>query len=138
MPEKLEAEMPQILGWIIQGCIRLNKDFKGVVPKPKCLEEALSSYKSEMDTSNLYIASNCENFPGYKTSAALLFKDYKKWAMDNNEYLMPEHKFKEDMQKHGFSLVKDSVEGWVYKGIKLNADKKGHDFALDLLDIDED
>lgn len=136
MPEKLEAEMPQILGWVIQGCIRLHREYKGVVPKPKCLEDALSSYKSEMDTVNLYIASNCENFPGYKTGASLMFQDYKKWALDNNEHLMPEHKFRSEMQSHGFKLKKDSVEGWVYSGIKLNADKKGHDFALDLLDID--
>lgn len=138
MPEKLEAEMPQILGWVIQGCIKLNNEYKGIVPKPKCLEEALADYKNEMDTVNLYIASNCENFPGYKTSAALLFQDYKKWALDNNEHLMPEHKFKADMQKHGFSARKDSVEGWVYVGIKLNADKKGHNFAMDLLDIEEE
>ena len=132
MPEKLTAEMPQILGWIIQGCIKLNRDYKGVVPKPKCLEEALSDYKNEMDTVNLYIASNCQNFPGYKTGATTLFQDYKKWALDNNEHLMPDHKFKADMQKHGFQLKRDSNEGWVYVGIKLNSDKKGHDFAMDM------
>lgn len=131
MPEKLEAEMPQILGWIIQGCIKLNNEHNGVVPKPKCIEEALSDYKNEMDSVNIYIASNCQNFPGYKTSAAKLFQDYKKWALDNNEFLMSESKFKADMVKHGFSIKKDANEGWVYVGIKLNSDQKGHDFDLD-------
>lgn len=140
MPEKLEAEMPKILGWIIQGAIKLNKDYKGVVPKPKCLEEALADYKSEMDTVNLFIASCCQNFQGYKTSASLLFQNYKKWALDNNEHLMPEHKFKADIQKHGFSLKRDSNVGWVYVGIKLNSDKKGHDFTeeINLLENLED
>ena len=132
MPEKLEAEMPQILGWIIQGCIKLNKEYKGVVPKPKCLEEALADYKNEMDTVNLYLASNCENFSGYRTSATTLFQDYKKWALDNNEHLMPEHKFKTEMKAHGFQLKRDSNDGWIYIGVKLNSDKKGHNFALDL------
>lgn len=135
MPEKLEAEMPQILGWIIKGCIKLNSEYNGVVPKPKCLEEALADYKNEMDTVNLYIASNCENFQGYKTNASTLFQDYKKWALDNNEHLMPEHKFKADMQKHGFQLKRDSNVGWVYVGIKLNSDQKGHDFKVDLLEV---
>ena len=36
------------------------------------------------------------------------------------------------MQKHGFQLKRDSNEGWVYVGIKLNSDKKGHDFAMDM------
>lgn len=135
MPEKLEAEMPQILGWIIQGCLKLHNEYNGVVPKPKCLEEALADYKNEMDTVNLYIASNCQNFPGYRTPASTLFQDYKKWALDNNEHLMPEHKFKADMQKHGFQLKRDSNSGWVYIGVKLNSDQKGHDFKVDLLEV---
>ena len=132
MPEKLEAEMPKILGWIIQGCIKLNKEYKGVVPKPKCLEEALADYKNEMDTVNLFIASECEVFPGYKTSATTMFQAYKKWALDNNEHLMPEHKFKAEMKAHNFQLKRDSNDGWVYIGVKLNSDRKGHNFALDL------
>lgn len=131
MPEKLAREMPQILGWIIKGCLKLNNEYKGVVTKPKCLEEALSDYKNTMDAVNLFIASKCQNFPGYKTSAELLFQTYKKWALDNNEYLMPESKFKIDMIKHGFALKRDANEGWVYMGIKLNSDQKGHDFALE-------
>lgn len=134
MPNKLAKEMPQILGWIIQGCIKLYKDYKGIVPKPKCLEEALSDYKNNMDTVNLYIASNCQNFPGYKTSANALFQNYKKWALDNNEYLMSESNFKADIIKHNFPLKRDANEGWVYIGIKLNSDKKGHDFEIDLME----
>lgn len=131
MPEKLAAEMPQILGWMIKGNIKLNNEYKGIVPKPKCLEEALSDYKGEMDVVNVYIASHCQNFPGYKTSAIRLFQDYKKWALDNNEYAMPESKFKADMVKHGFACIKDVNEGWVYVGIKLNSDQKGHIFGED-------
>lgn len=131
MPEKLEKELPQILGWLIQGCLKLYNENKGVVPKPKCLEEALADYKNNMDVINLYIASNCQNFPGYKTSAAKLFQDYKNWAKNNNEYEMSESRFKADMISHGFALKRDANEGWIYVGIKLNSDKKGHDFALD-------
>ncbi len=132
MPEKLNAELPQILGWLIQGCLKLNKEHNGVIPKPKCLEEALADYKNNMDVVNLYIANNCQNFPGYKTSAARLFQDYKMWARNNNEYDMSESRFKADMISHNFALKKDANEGWVYVGIKLNSDKKGHDFAMDL------
>lgn len=138
MPEKLAAEMPQILGWMIQGYLKLQNDYNGVVPKPKCLEEALSDYKNEMDVVNLFIASNCQNFPGYKTNASLLFQNYKKWALDNNEYAMPESKFKADMQKHNFALKRDGSDGWVYIGIKLNSDQKGHDFAIDMEAEDDD
>ena len=135
MPEKLEAELPQILGWAIQGCVELNQKHNGVIVKPKCLEEALSSYKKDMDTINLYISSNCQNFPGYKTSTKLLYQDYKNWAKDNNEYLMSEHKFKNELQNCGYPRKRDSNEGWCYIGIKLNSDKKGHDFAVDIEEL---
>lgn len=137
MPEKLEAELPQILGWIIQGYLRLKKDFNGVVPKPKFLEEALSEYKNNSDVVNLFIATKCQNFSGYKTSAERMFQEYKKWALDNNETLISEHRFKSDMKDHGFALKRDSNEGWAYIGIKLNSDKRGHDFALDLEEDEE-
>lgn len=134
MPEKLAKELPQILGWMIKGYWKLKNEHNYVVPKPKCLEEALAVYKSEMDTVNLFIMSNCQNFPGYRTSSASLFANYKKWASDNNEYFMPESKFRNDMIAHGFAHERDANEGWVYVGIKMNSDKRGHDFALDLLE----
>ena len=51
---------------------------------------------------------------------------------------MPEHKFKSEMQKHSFKLQRDSSNGWVYVGIKLNSDQKGHNFAMDLLEDTND
>ena len=48
---------------------------------------------------------------------------------------MPEHKFKQEMQKHNFKLQRDSNNGWVYVGVKLNSDKKGHNFAMDILEV---
>ena len=137
MPEKLEKEAPQILGWMIKGFYKLNNECKGIIKKPKCLEESLSDYKNNMDVINLYISSNCQNFPGYRTNADLLFQNYKKWALDNNEFLLSKHAFEMDMQKHGFSLKKDSVNGLVYIGIKLNTDHKGHNFALDFEELKE-
>ena len=128
MPEKLQKELPQILGWMIKGNLKLNNDYKGILPKPKCLEAALADYKKEMDVINLYVAAHCQNFANYKTNAMILFQDYKKWALDNNEYLMSESKFRGDMAAHGYPSKRDVNEGWVYIGIKLNSDQRGHIF----------
>ena len=131
MPKKLMAEQPQILGWIIKGNVKLEKEYKSVPPKPKCLEEALADYKQEMNVISSFIKARCVDLQGYKTSAQKLYQVYKEWAKDNNEYLMSETKFRLEMPKNGYALKRDANEGWVYVGLKLATDNRGHSFAYD-------
>lgn len=131
MPKKLKAEYPKILGWMIQGNVQLNELYKGLLPKPKCLEIALADYKREMDVIASFIQARCVEMAGYKTSAALIYQEYKNWCRDNTEYLMSETKFKLELPKRGYSLVKDANAGLQYVGLKLDTDQKGHVFADD-------
>ena len=131
MPEKLAKEMPQILGWMIQGNLRLIKEFNGILLKPRCIEDTLSTYKKNSDSINLYLEEHCMTFPGYRTSTVTLFANYKNWALTNNEYLYSESEFKNDMIQHGYEVKKDPNVGQVYIGIKLNTDTKGHVFGDD-------
>lgn len=128
MPQKLAAEAPQILGWMIQGAVRLYNEFNGKLPKPKCLEEALSDYKSSMDVIVSYLHSHCTDMAHYKTSAISIYQDYKDWARTNNEWLMSETKFKAEMTKRGYKTERDANDGEMYIGIRLNTDKKGFSF----------
>lgn len=128
MPKKLAAEFPQILGWIIKGNVKLLNQYKGILPKPKCLEEALADYKNEMDVIVSFIKDRCVDFPQYKISAVELYNEYKEWAKTNNEYLMSETKFKMELPKRGYALIKDANRGRVYVGLKLANDKRGVSF----------
>ena len=129
MPEKLQKEAPKILGWLIQGCVKLYRDHKGIIPKPKCVEEALADYRNEMDVIAAFVADRCVDFPQYKTSAVELYREYKDWAKTNNEYLMSETKFKLELPKRGYVSMKDPNVGRVYVGLKLALDKRGVSFA---------
>lgn len=129
MPKKLAKEFPQILGWIIKGNVKFIKEYNGILPKPKCLEIALTNYKQEMNVVSSFIKARCVDFPKYATPAAALYQDYKKWCIDNSEYLMPESKFKVEVPNKGYELKKDPNYGWVYIGLKLNTDTKGHVFG---------
>jgi putative DNA primase/helicase len=121
MPEKLRKELPQILGWMIQGYQMYKEEG---LSKPKCLEEALADYKNQMNVINAYIKSECSDFPGFDTPARALYQDYKEWAKDNTEYCMSEGKFKEEMVKKGYKRIR-RASGWFYIGIRMNKDKKG-------------
>lgn len=129
MPFKLAKEIPSILGWCIRGYIKYIECGKNIA-KPKCLEEALSEYKSEMDVITRFINYQCQNFPNYQTSANDLYQNYKRWALDDNEYVMPQSDFSKSMISKGYEKKRKS-EGFVYIGIKLISDRKGHSFTGD-------
>lgn len=124
MPKKLMAEMPQILGWMIQGAVKVSSaDFQ--IDKPKCLEEALVEYKTEFDTIQVFLTDMCIVFPGKTISTQTLFEKYKNWAKQNEEFMYSESKFRTELVKRGFRLLKDLNNGLMYEGLKLIEDKRG-------------
>lgn len=129
MPKKLAAELPQILGWMIKGAVKLHNVYQDKLPKPKCLEEALSDYKKELDVIVAFLNDRCIPFPEMEIEAATLYQAYKEWAKNNGEYCFSESKFKLEMPKKGYKLRKDVNKGWVYCGLKLATNKTGIQFG---------
>lgn len=125
MPKKLAKENAQILGWMIKGAVKLHQQYKDKLPKPKCLEEALSDYKKELDVVVAFLNDRTINFPGMSIEAPRLYQAYKDWAKQNNEYCYNESRFKVEMTRKGYKLEKDLNRGWLYYGLKLAEDKKG-------------
>ena len=125
MPKKLAAESAKILGWMIQGSVRLYNEFEDKLPKPKCLEEALSEYKKELDVVVAFLNDRCLPIVDAQVDAATLYQEYKDWAKNNSEYLFSESRFKLELPKKGYKLMKDISGKWVYSGLKLAKDVSG-------------
>lgn len=123
MPKKLAAEYPQILGWMIQGCVKLHNEYHDIIPKVKCLEEALADYKKELDVVAAFLNDRCIASKEAETTASVIYEEYKKWAKQNEEFLKSERKFREDVKKAGYELKKDMNRGWIYVGLRLATDK---------------
>lgn len=89
---KLREELPQILKWAVDGCIKWQKE--GLNP-PKCVEQATKEYKVEMDILASFVDSCIEidYINGDTISAQELFTLYGVWAKKNNEYEMTSRKF---------------------------------------------
>lgn len=89
---KLRKEMPQILHWAVEGCIKWQRE--GMI-EPECVQEAVKEYKNEMDLlagfieDTIIIDYTCTE----KIMAKDLFAMYIKWAKANNEYEMTSKKF---------------------------------------------
>lgn len=95
---KLREEMPQIMSWAVEGCMKWQKE---QMEEPKCVQEAVKEYKQEMDLLASFIEECLEIDYEHdlKISANVLFRVYTYWAKDNNEYEMSSKKFGREIVK---------------------------------------
>lgn len=89
---KLRKELPQIMKWAVDGCIKWQKEG---LELPKCVEQATNEYKVEMDILANFMESCIEidYVNGTAISAQDLFALYGAWAKKNNEFEMTSRKF---------------------------------------------
>jgi hypothetical protein len=57
----------------------------------------------------------------YETSSSALFKNYKQWAEETNEYVPSQKDFSQSLLDHGFGH-RHARDGWVFKGVALTTD----------------
>lgn len=120
---KLRKELPQILKWAVDGCLKWQKEG---LTMPKCVEKATGEYKAEMDL----LATFCEACVeidyenGERVAAADLFTVYSNWANSNNEYAMPSRKFFMEIAKK-LPEKKRGGQGMFYTKINLTEYAKG-------------
>jgi putative DNA primase/helicase len=113
--EKLKAEWPGILQWMIEGCTRWQ--IEGL-KKPVAVEAATNEYLKSEDNLLAWIEDRCETGPNLKASATALFASWKAWSELNGEFTGTAKAFSEQLLEHGFSR-KHVTAGKVYIGIGL-------------------
>jgi putative DNA primase/helicase len=82
LPEKLKAEGPEILQWMIDGCLDYRR--QGLVP-PKAVTDATDTYLNEQDQFNAWVEECCDLGRTYEDHASSLFDSWKFWAERANE-----------------------------------------------------
>lgn len=113
---KLRKELPQIMKWAVDGCIKWQKEG---LELPKCVEQATNEYKAEMDILTSFI-ENCleiDYVTGEQISAQNLFTLYSVWAKSNNEFEMTSRKFFLEISKR-LPEKKRKESGVFYLNIK--------------------
>jgi len=77
LTEKLKAEWPAILRWMIEGCMIWQKT--GLAP-PQAVIDATNKYLESEDAIASWIADRCECKASYQDTSAKLFASWKSWA----------------------------------------------------------
>ncbi len=74
---KLKAERPGILAWLVQGCLMWQKD--GLNP-PDIVKDATDQYRDEEDIISRFLNECCETADGKRIQASVLYNIYSRWS----------------------------------------------------------
>ena len=132
LEDKLRAEIPSILKWCVDGCIRWKNEGLGM---PAIVKEATEKYKKNMDMVQKFLDENCIFVPSTREKSSDLFYEYKEWATLSNEYnKMSQTKFSLELDKHSTDKLsgekkyyKEKIYGYMYYvGICLKKHDKSY------------
>lgn len=120
LQEKLSAEGPGILAWLIQGC--LDWQSNGLA-RPQIVQDYTTEYTNEQDFFAQWIEEKCETSSDFSQSTRDLWESWNFFASSSGED--PGHlrgEFQDRMKEHGFTASKHcgpkrTQRG--YKGLRL-------------------
>ena len=90
MAEKLRAEGPGILAWLVNGCLEWQRI--GLNP-PESVMAATKKYQEAEDTLKTFRAERCNEGPMLKCRAGLLYQTYQHWTEGNGDRPVTATKF---------------------------------------------
>lgn len=106
LEQKLLAEAPAILQWIIEGC--LDWQANGL-SKPASVLAATAEYFSDQDLFAHWLAEECDCEPGNNDkseTSGVLFKSWKEYAMAAGNSPGSQQSFKDQMIRHGLKFFR--------------------------------
>jgi putative DNA primase/helicase len=115
LAEKLKAEWPGILQWMIDGARRWYTEG---LHKPPAVETATREYLEAEDTLLAWIEERCECAPRHEAQASRLFASWKAWTELTGEFTGTQKAFSLKLTEHGFEK-RHSMIGNMHRGIAV-------------------
>lgn len=118
LEEELEAEFPQILGWMIEGCLKWQQSG---LQRPPAVLEATADYFEEQDMLGQWLEGFCQSGPGFMAYTKDLFHNWSMFADEAKEEVGSVKEFGSLMAKRGFAPGRDTKGSRLrfWKGVKL-------------------
>jgi putative DNA primase/helicase len=114
--EKLRAEYPAILRWMIDGC--LDWQGKGLI-RPEIVTATTDKYFEEQDLLGRWIEERCECGPAMRETATKLYESWRVFAVANGEPAGSQTVFGSALLQRNFERKKSGV--MQYLGIQLKS-----------------
>ena len=119
LEEKVKAEAPAILRWMIEGC--LDWQSNGLV-RPTSVADATAEYFAEQDLMAHWLEEACDADKGNewkKAKVPVLFQSWKDYAIRAGEEPGTKKLFSAAMKRRGFESQPGTGGVWEYRGIRL-------------------
>jgi putative DNA primase/helicase len=119
LPEKLRAEWPEILRWMIEGCLVWQTE---QLSPPETVRAATASYFDNQDLFSQWLDDSCDAEPGneFKTAtSADLFASWARYAKAAGDPAGSRKSFSRLLERRGFEPYRqhEGVRAW--RGIRL-------------------
>lgn len=119
LEDKLKAEWPQILAWMIAGA---REYLAGGLTRPEAIVAATDAYFAEQDVFGQWIDERCILRQGAMESAARLYSDWETFAKANGEYPGTAKSFGANMRRRNLQSKPSRLLGPLQKtyfGVEL-------------------
>jgi putative DNA primase/helicase len=118
LADKLKAEWPAILHWMVEGCLSWQQD--GLKP-PSKVTEATSEYLASQDAVGQWIEERCKIDPAYSAGSTALWDDWREWAERTGEIPGTQKRLSDQIAVRKFKKGRDGTGRVVFQGIGFQA-----------------
>lgn len=116
---RLQAELPGILNWAVQGCGDWRQQGLGI---PTEVREATATYRDEMDVLAQFLEGCCVLEPNVTAPASQLYERYKEWAEENGERPLSQTALGRRLTERGLEKYRTTGGRFTWKGIGVTAE----------------
>ena len=115
LTEKLRAEWPGILQWMIDGCLEWQEHG---LAAPAAVTEATKEYLASQDTVRNWMAECTTEDPQTEVLSSTLFGSWKEWCMENGEFPGSNKVFSQRLTDQGLPS-REGARGRLFRGHRL-------------------
>jgi putative DNA primase/helicase len=118
LPEKLRAEWPGILRWLIEGCLAWQRDG---LRRPKAVLDATAEYFADQDLIGQWIEDCCDVGDNVGATPTALFASWRGYVLRREEQPRSMKWLGATLQRRGYRKDKDCelFRGRGYRGIRV-------------------
>jgi len=106
--EKLKAEWPQILNWMVEGCLSWHRE---KLSPPPSVTSATETYLEAEDALGQWMNEKCDFANNHFALAADLYANWKTWCEVNGEYDGSAKVFSQSLEERGLKRQREAGTG---------------------------
>jgi P4 family phage/plasmid primase-like protien len=122
--DKLKAEAPHILAWMVHGCIEWQR--RGLVDTPAAIRQATDAYQVDQDITGRWLEECTAKTAHGETASGDLYANYQAWSIENGLRPASAVALGRRLSERGYS-VRQSHGKRLWSGLRL-IDSRQNDY----------